>query len=489
VLGRGACGSVMSIRHRKTKESYAMKVINLNTVDSNLEALLSELEIQRTLDHPNICKIFESYVDEAAGEMAIVMEICTGGSMVSRMRQHKLGYGERAAATLVEKMLSAVLYCHHHGVVHRDIKLDNFIYENEAEDAELKLIDFGFAAELTHSKKDAMNEQLGTPSYMAPELWSTTGEEYDSSVDMWAVGVVTYMMLSGQRPFHHQDPKVKADMIRRSPLEFPSPTWDKVSAEAKDFCSCLMQKRPRDRLSATAATEHPWIKNASRLRGGVDAAHELANHEEVVRSLEAFCEADDLKKIALEVIAFSMPPAKLKSLRDMFVKIDTDNSGTISIDEFRSAMALGDLPEDKIERMYTKMDIDGSGEVDYSEFLSAALSAQSALVSNAGNLMAAFNTLDSDGDGYITQADLDKALDGQVDEKALADMLSPDHGIADAQGRVNFQAFKSMMLRGLRNSISQASPNDEKVVKALRKSIRRMSAHPGLSGFDGDHDA
>ena len=103
---------------------------------------------------------------------------------MSRMKSHRHGYGERAAATLVEKMLSATIYCHHHGVVHRDIKLDNFIYESEAEDAELKLIDFGFAAEIAPGK-ESMWDQLGTPSYMAPELWGQEEAEYDSSVDMW----------------------------------------------------------------------------------------------------------------------------------------------------------------------------------------------------------------------------------------------------------------------------------------------------------------
>ncbi len=100
------------------------------------------------------------------------MEMCTGGSLVSRMRDHRHGYGERAAATLVEKMLSAVTYCHRHSVIHRDIKLDNFIYEDDREDAELKLIDFGFACEVAPGHED-MFERLGTLSYMAPELVSS----------------------------------------------------------------------------------------------------------------------------------------------------------------------------------------------------------------------------------------------------------------------------------------------------------------------------
>ena len=133
VLGRGACGSVVVVKHRTTGELYAMKVISIDTVGGSLEELKQEIELQKRLDHPNICKIFESFEDKTTNELYIIMEICTGGSLVSRMKTHRHGYGERAAATLLEKMLSSVIYCHHHGVVHRDIKLDNFIYEHEGE--------------------------------------------------------------------------------------------------------------------------------------------------------------------------------------------------------------------------------------------------------------------------------------------------------------------------------------------------------------------
>ena len=131
VLGRGACGSVVAVKHRTTGELYAMKVVSADTVGGSLDELKREIELQKRLDHPNICKVFESYEDSTTNEVYIIMEICTGGSLVSRMKTHRQGYGERAAATLIEKMLSAIIYCHHHGVVHRDIKLDNFIYEHE----------------------------------------------------------------------------------------------------------------------------------------------------------------------------------------------------------------------------------------------------------------------------------------------------------------------------------------------------------------------
>lgn len=470
VLGRGACGSVVAVRHRTTGELYAMKVVSLETVGGTLEELKREIEIQKTLDHPNICKIFESYEDSSNKEVYIIMEICTGGSLVSRMKHHKHGYGERAAATLVEKILSSVLYCHHHGVVHRDIKLDNFIYENESEESELKLIDFGFACEIAPGR-EAMWDQLGTPSYMAPELWHHKEVEYDSSVDMWAIGVVTYMLLSGKRPFHHQDKREKARMIREDPVRFPPPEWDRISQEAKDFCTALMHKAPRDRLSASAAKDHPWIKHASRLHKGESAASELQRHQDVIDSLEAFAEADDLKKLALEVIAFSTPPAKLEELRHLFVKMDVDDSGTISLAEFTEAMKLHpEVPQDRITQMYNEMDVDKSGEVDYTEFISATLSAQK---HSTASIMGAFTTLDTDKDGYIDKKDLIQALDGQMSEKDIVKMLSE----ADKSGRVSFQVFKQVVLAGIKSGGSSPAEMVQHIANKERRSFIESQAN------------
>jgi len=465
VLGRGACGSVVAVRQRETNELFAMKVVALETVGGTMEELKKEIEIQRTLDHPNICKIFETYEDQKHGEMYIIMELCTGGALVSRMKNHRHGYGEAAAATIVEKILSSIIYCHHHGIVHRDIKLDNLIYENEAEEAELKLIDFGFACEIA-SGREAMWDQLGTPSYMAPELWSSH-PEYDSSVDMWAIGVVTYMLLSGKRPFHDDNKREKARMIKHDALRFPDHEWKGVSKEAKDFCCQMMQKQPKDRLSATAAKDHPWIKMASTIHKGEDIAVEMQRHNEVVASLQAFSEADDLKKLALEVIAFATPPSKLEELRGVFVKMDADDSGTISRAEFRNAMSLcDDVPAERVEQMYSQMDVDGSGEVDYTEFLSATLSAQKH--SNA-SIMNAFTTLDTDGDGYITNMDIQQSLAGQMSQSAIKEMLEVATGSRD--GKVSFQDFKRIVLSGLKS--------ESKDVGSLNVAIAEMSMHPG----------
>jgi hypothetical protein len=172
VLGRGACGSVVAVKHRTTGELYAMKVISIDTVGGTLEELKKEIDLQKRLDHPNICKIFESYEDRTTKEVFIIMEICTGGSLVSRMKTHRHGYGERAAATLIEKMLSSIIYCHHHGVVHRDVKLDNFIYEHEVSTWQSAREELVKSARDPMSMSCARDPMCGLVSPLTSPLWT-----------------------------------------------------------------------------------------------------------------------------------------------------------------------------------------------------------------------------------------------------------------------------------------------------------------------------
>jgi len=204
-------------------------------------------------------------------------------------------------------------------------------------------------------------------------------------------------------------------------------------------------------LAAANAKDHPWIKNASNLHRGDDAAHMLQRHNDIVDSLQAFCEADDLKKLALEVIAYQTPPGKFEELRILFEKMDVDDSGTISMAEFKKGMMLHpEVPQERVEQMFNDMDINHQGEVGYTEYLAAM---QSASKQSNSSLMGAFNTLDADKDGYITKKDLDNALDHQINNEVLDKMLAH----ADAQGRINFETFKRLVLTGAKKT--GQSPN------------------------------
>merc|ERR1711988_328966 len=208
------------------------------------------------------------------------------------------------------------------------------------EDAELKLIDFGFASAVEPGHDETMREHLGTPSYMAPELWYDRAKlSYDSSVDMWALGATAFMLLSGTKPFHSDDKKEKGRMIRHDELQFPSRCWSHISQDAKDFIIALMQKQPKDRPSASEAIKHPWIRQRSRKNSYPgEAAAALIRNSEIIRALEVYADSQEMCKLALQPIAFQTPPHLLDRHRHIFQAIDVDDSGTINLAEFKDAL-------------------------------------------------------------------------------------------------------------------------------------------------------
>ena len=366
------------------------------------------------------------------------------------MATHRHGFTEELAATFMEKMLSAVLYCHSHGCVHRDIKLNNMVLQGPEEDAEPKLIDFGFAS-IVSPGDEKMWDLMGTPGYMAPELWdSNSCKAYTSSVDVWALGVCAYLLLTGELPFSHRNRQELRRMIRDEPPRFASPQHDHVSAAGKDFCLQLLQKKATQRPSPSGAIAHEWIQKRSELHSGLDAAHVLERRQSAIRSLEDFAEAEHLKQIALAAVAFSTPPVKLEELRALFHKMDTDDSGTLSLAEFKAAMALHpELSEARLEHIFHTMDVTAAGEVDYTEFLGAMISSQASREGgaphggNALSLYGAFAMLDGDHDGCITHDDLSFAFSGQISDESLSRMLKR---VGGPEGRIKFEQFQQMML-------------------------------------------
>ena len=175
----------------------------------------------------------------------------TGGSLHKACQHHPHGFPEQEAKALVKRMLGAVLYLHHNGVVHRDIKVENFMFDRPGKDAQLKLCDFGFAAHVTPDHQ-MMKGRMGTPTYMAPELWAD-GTIYDSKVDIWAVGVTAYLLLCGKRPFDHTNREEKKRMIIQDKLKFPSPSWDRISDDAKSFCEACKRSLIEKLYSRTYA--------------------------------------------------------------------------------------------------------------------------------------------------------------------------------------------------------------------------------------------
>lgn len=420
VLGHGMSGSVSTIRHRATGEIRALKSLTVDKVaNTKVSDLQKEIKAMKRLDHPNIVRLLEVYEEVSPHCLHLVMELCNGGELVDRVQQTH-GFDDAAAATIMSKLLGAILHCHQHGVIHRDIKLDNFVYESPSVDAEIKLIDFGLSHVLRPGK-ERMREKVGTLSYMAPEV--LLRQNYTAACDMWSLGVVAYMLLSGQRPFHHPQRDQKIKLILESPLEFRGSSWQRVRSAAKDFIGQLLKKDPRQRMSARQALDHPWIQEARRVSTPHEPGKALSANANVLRSVQAFAQMESLKKVALEVVAFTTPTAKLERMRKLFTAIDQDSSGTISREEFQRAMSEHpELQPTEVDRLFSNLDLSHKGSIDYNEFIAATLATEQNL--DEASLRAAFTMLDFDSDGAITKADLMQTVGKACSEAEIEEMLT-----------------------------------------------------------------
>jgi len=252
-IGRGAFSVVRVGVHKKTGKKYAIKLIEKANLGADLNRLQTEIKILKQVDHPNIIKLKELF--ETPKILAIVTELVTGGEVFDKIVEQG-SYSEKDAAILVGKMVSAIDYLHKRGIVHRDLKPENLLLKDEKSITEVKIADFGLS-KIVGEKFSLMLTACGTPSYVAPEVLTATG--YDKEVDLWSIGVITYILLCGFPPFYNENISKLFEEIMQADYDFPEEYWGHISDNAKDFISKLLVADPCRRLTAAEALNHPWL--------------------------------------------------------------------------------------------------------------------------------------------------------------------------------------------------------------------------------------
>jgi calcium-dependent protein kinase len=402
VLGSGVSGLVRLTKHKATGVKYAVKCLDLGLVGTKegLEQLREEIFIMCQLDHPNIVRLEEVY--ESHSEIYLVQELCLGGELFDRLdEQPDYHYTESECARLVKQMLSAVRYLHSKGIIHRDLKLENFLFSSTATDSELKMIDFGLSKHFRFG--EVHHEAVGTPYTVAPEVIRGT---YDERCDIWAIGVITFLLLSGDPPFGGcggPEPllTVRSNILRGDYQFEPQDVWSLVSGKAKEFIKSMLVIDPKHRPTARDAQKHAWLREwASRLRKQDD--NMLSPN--VVKALVTFKEFSDMRKLLCEVLSFTLLPDQIKDLRKEFEKMDTDGSGEISLAALKQVLmmnagagSLGALTEEEVEDIFNAMRVKKTEtRIHWHEFIAAGLSQCQV---DDRNLRLAFERLDSDHKG------------------------------------------------------------------------------------------
>ena len=246
MIGGGHFGTVRTATLKSDPQAtYAIKSILRENIAKDIRLLEEELAILQAVDHPNIVKFDQCYVDHRY--VHIVMEYCNGGELFDRIVAAQR-FSERHAADVMSQMLSSIKHLHGHGIVHRDLKPENFLMNDPSENSEVKLIDFGLSKRFSAKKEvEKMHTVVGTPYYVAPEVLKGN---YDISCDVWSLGVILYVFLCGYPPFEGDNNKEIFRNVLKQKLTFDPADWNTVSDEAKDLVSKMLAKKPSDRITA-----------------------------------------------------------------------------------------------------------------------------------------------------------------------------------------------------------------------------------------------
>lgn len=444
-LGEGSFGTVSAAVHRETCARRAVKAVDIVKL-ADPRRFSEEVSIQQSLDHPNIVKLYEVFTDVFKSRISrfyLVMELCTGGELFDRIVQEvdkndgEYAFGEADAATYMLQILGAVNYLHTRNFVHRDIKPENFLLKDRTAN-EIKVIDFGLAKVFEPGVSPPMRTKAGTPYYVAPQVLAGS---YDEKCDIWSCGVISYILLCGYPPFSGERDDQILRRVRRGKFEFPSPDWDEVSEEAKNFISVMLTKDAEDRPSAASVLQHEWISQlAARSAPSSKTVGRMATR------LKTFRAAHKLKKVALTTIAQQLDDARIQELKATFMEMDVDHSGSLTLQEMQASFAKHkvEVPQD-LKEIIDTLDTDGSGHIDYSEFIAATLEKQ--VYMQAEVLKGSFQMFDKDGDGFITVAELSEMVNDNDHQHMSALQIQEMISEFDMDGdlKINFEEFRSMI--------------------------------------------
>ena len=253
-LGKGAFSIVKRCVHKETRKEFAAKIFNTKKLSArDLQKLEREAKICRMLKHPNIVRLHATVPEE--GQHYLVFDLVTGGELFEDIVAREY-YSEADASHCIQQILESVVHCHQAGVVHRDLKPENLLLASKEKGAAVKLADFGLAVECEGDKTEWYGF-AGTPGYLSPEVLNK--QAYGKPADVWACGVILYILLVGYPPFWDEDQHRLYAQIKAAAYEYPSPEWDTVSKEAKELIDLMLIIDQKKRISAGAALKHPWI--------------------------------------------------------------------------------------------------------------------------------------------------------------------------------------------------------------------------------------
>lgn len=403
-IGIGGYGKVFLAKDRMFKDRQ-VAIKKVTKIDEERDsAFKKEVLIMKKLDHPNICRLFETY--EQGRVMYFVIEFCEGGDLFDRYSNHgKLP--ETTVAPIIKQVASALKYAHLKGIAHRDLKLENICFcEQSPTSTHIKVIDWGLAGSFEQGR---MKSSVGTSTYSAPEVLDPEDDDdgYTCACDLWSLGVVAYVALSGKPPFWGS-PKQQVARMRAEKYPLSGEFWDTISEDAKDLIQQLLKTDVQVRLTADQVIRHPWLK-----MGQLEPDKRVL--AQVLTNLEQFSRAPDFFTFCVASVARQLDHRSLSGIRDAFFMLDKNCDGILTLNEIKEGYAQAFHPDDpeavteaEVQEIFSYLDLDGSGRITYTEFCAAGLGEDG--FADEHILWSAFKTFDIHDDGKISKEELRQVL-------------------------------------------------------------------------------
>lgn len=261
-LGSGTYSVVCEVRHVETSKMYAAKVVNKRLMRGREHLVKNEIVVLKRVSrgHPNVLTLVDYF--ETTDSLYLVTELARGGELFERICQRG-AFGESDAQRLMQQVVSGVAHLHAHGIVHRDLKLENLLFQTRSSYSRILICDFGLSRIIDEENLRMLTTTVGTPSYMAPEVFTKKG--HSKPVDIWALGIIAYVILSGIQPFDRDTPAEEREAIESGDLRFePEKLWVHITADAQNFIRQCLQVDPKQRPSAHELMDSKFLTRKYR---------------------------------------------------------------------------------------------------------------------------------------------------------------------------------------------------------------------------------
>ena len=436
-IGAGAFATVMLCFHKPTKSNRAVKIIHKSGLTKQQRDpifMLKEIHILKKLDHPNILKCYEVFEDSL--RYYVATEFCPGGDLFIEITKMKK-FTEAQAAEIIFQTLSGLIYCHDKRVIHRDLKPENILLLEKGASFSIKIADFGSSCILDPDHK--LNGCFGSAYYLAPEVLK---DSYDEKCDVWSVGIILYILLTGKPPYSGKDSHAIIEEIKEFPILITPGRCQGLNYHAVDLLQKLLVKDVDQRITARDAIMHPWIQQQRNLK--TDGNADL---QSVLVKLKDFnCESKLKEAVQVFLASQVVSYQDIKAFKRSFQLIDKDGDGKITkselLVEYQKIMSLDEA--DKLtDEIIEKLDQDNDGNIDYTEFLVSCMNNQKHI--STENLEIAFKMFDIDGSGTITPDEIRAILEnGQLaEENAWKELLQ--EADTNGDGCIDLKEFIALM--------------------------------------------